>query len=81
MRCSGGPAWIRRLAQQQTGQTLQTTTLVHEAYIRLVDSGQGKQWALSMGGHGRLAKEKTAPSPIRTTGLHCRISPFVWKAR
>jgi hypothetical protein len=28
------------LAQEQPGQTLQATALVHEAYVRLVDSGQ-----------------------------------------
>jgi hypothetical protein len=27
----------QRLAQEQPGQTLQATALVHEAYIRLVD--------------------------------------------
>ena len=30
----------RRLAQEQAGQTLQATALVHEAYLRLVDQAQ-----------------------------------------
>ncbi len=33
-----------RMAQEQPGQTLQPTALVHEAYVRLVGSDQGKQW-------------------------------------
>ena len=28
----------KRMAQEKTGQTLQPTALVHEAYLRLVDS-------------------------------------------
>jgi hypothetical protein len=31
----------RRLAQEKPGQTLQATSLVHEALIRLVASGHG----------------------------------------
>ena len=34
----------RRLAQEKPGQTLQATALVHEAYLRLVDATQAKQW-------------------------------------
>ena len=30
----------QRLAQEKPGQTLQATALVHEAYLRLVDSGE-----------------------------------------
>src|SRR3954454_24522457 len=33
-----------RLAQEKPGQTLQATALVHEAYLRLVDSAQVKDW-------------------------------------
>ena len=33
-----------RLAQEKPGQTLQATTLVHEAYLRLVDVEQAQQW-------------------------------------
>src|SRR6188508_446358 len=33
-----------RLAQEQPGQTLQATALVHEAYLRLVDVDQAQQW-------------------------------------
>jgi RNA polymerase sigma factor (TIGR02999 family) len=33
-----------KLAQEQPGQTLQATALVHEAYIRLVDIDQVRNW-------------------------------------
>lgn len=33
-----------RLAQEQPGQTLQATALVHEAYVRLVDTEKAQQW-------------------------------------
>jgi RNA polymerase sigma factor (TIGR02999 family) len=34
----------QRLAQEKPGQTLQATALVHEAYLRLVDTEQAQQW-------------------------------------
>jgi RNA polymerase sigma factor (TIGR02999 family) len=34
----------QRLAQEAPGQTLQATALVHEAYLRLVEDGQDRQW-------------------------------------
>src|SRR5215471_19499344 len=34
----------QRLAQEQPGQTLQATALVHEAYLRLVDAEQAPHW-------------------------------------
>src|SRR5215831_5235157 len=33
-----------RLADERPGQTLQPTALVHEAYLRLVGSGQPSDW-------------------------------------
>jgi RNA polymerase sigma factor (TIGR02999 family) len=33
-----------RLAREKPGQTLQPTALVHEAYLRLVDTGQARHW-------------------------------------
>jgi RNA polymerase sigma factor (TIGR02999 family) len=33
-----------RLAQEQAGQTLQATALVHEAYLRLVDVDEAQHW-------------------------------------
>jgi RNA polymerase sigma factor (TIGR02999 family) len=33
-----------RLAREKPGQTLQATALVHEAYLRLVDTAQAQQW-------------------------------------
>jgi RNA polymerase sigma factor (TIGR02999 family) len=35
---------VRRLAQEKPGQTLQTTALVHEAYLRLVDTEKVQHW-------------------------------------
>src|SRR5215475_5680620 len=34
----------QRLAQEQPGQTLQATALVHEAYLRLVDVEAAQHW-------------------------------------
>ena len=34
----------QRLAQEKPGQTLQPTALVHEAYLRLVGSGEEPHW-------------------------------------
>src|SRR6266481_1439048 len=34
----------QRLAQEKSGQTLQATALVHEAYLRLVDVKQAQHW-------------------------------------
>lgn len=34
----------QKLAQEKSGQTLQATALVHEAYLRLVDVEQAQQW-------------------------------------
>ena len=34
----------QRLAREAPGQTLQATALVHEAYLRLVDAGNARQW-------------------------------------
>jgi RNA polymerase sigma factor (TIGR02999 family) len=34
----------QKLAQENPGQTLQATALVHEAYLRLVDVDRGQHW-------------------------------------
>jgi RNA polymerase sigma factor (TIGR02999 family) len=34
----------QRLAQEKPGQTLQSTALVHEAYLRLVDGPKAQHW-------------------------------------
>jgi RNA polymerase sigma factor (TIGR02999 family) len=34
----------QKMAQEQPGQTLQATALVHEAYLRLVDVDRPQQW-------------------------------------
>lgn len=33
-----------KMAQEKPGQTLQDTALVHEAYVRLVDSDRAGKW-------------------------------------
>src|SRR5262249_37405073 len=35
----------RKLAQEVPGQTLQATALVHEAYLRLVDTDKAQPWS------------------------------------
>jgi RNA polymerase sigma factor (TIGR02999 family) len=34
----------RKLAGEKAGQSLEATALVHEAYLRLVDTEEGRQW-------------------------------------
>jgi RNA polymerase sigma factor (TIGR02999 family) len=34
----------QKLAQERTGQTLEATALLHEAYLRLVDTDKPQQW-------------------------------------
>src|SRR6516164_2288238 len=34
----------QKLAQERPGQTLQATALVHEAYVRLVDTEEAQHW-------------------------------------
>src|SRR5215203_5911455 len=34
-----------RLSQERPGQTLQPTVLVHEAYLRLVNEDEARQWS------------------------------------
>jgi len=34
----------RKIAQEKPGQTLQATALVHEAYLRLIDTEKVQQW-------------------------------------
>jgi RNA polymerase sigma factor (TIGR02999 family) len=35
----------KRLARESPGRTLQATALVHEAYLRLVEGGEDRQWS------------------------------------
>jgi RNA polymerase sigma factor (TIGR02999 family) len=35
----------QKMAQEQSGQTLQATALVHEAYLRLVDVEKAQHWS------------------------------------
>src|SRR5437588_3467801 len=45
----------QKLAQEKPGQTLQATALVHEAYLRLVDTDQVQAW--NSRGHFFVAAE------------------------
>ena len=42
--CHDLPTAAQRLAHERPGQTLQATALVHEAYVRLVGSGEPPRW-------------------------------------
>ena len=46
--CAGQPELRRlaaaKLAQEKPGQTLESTALVHEAYLRLVDTEKAQHW-------------------------------------
>ena len=35
---------VRKMARESPGQTLEATALVHEAYLRLVDTDEAQQW-------------------------------------
>jgi len=51
-----------RLAQEQPGQTLQPTPLVHEAYLRLVRRTDGETERRSEGGTGSSSHPSVSPS-------------------
>ena len=49
----------RKMAQENPGQTLQATALVHEAYLRLVDVEKAQHW--NSRGHFFAAAAEFAP--------------------
>jgi hypothetical protein len=51
-----------RLAQENPGQTLQATALVHEAYLRLVDVEKAQEWN-SRGHFFAAAATSSLPRP------------------
>src|SRR5262249_54311820 len=53
----------QRLAQEKPGQTLQATALVHEAYIRLVASGNSPQPAAQARARLPGASGPVSPGP------------------
>jgi hypothetical protein len=66
-----------KMAQEKTGQTLQATALVHEAYIRLAGSSQ-ERWENRR--HFFLEAETAQPdSDLRLVGID-RISDHGWLA-
>jgi hypothetical protein len=55
-----------KLSQENPGQTLQATALVHEAYVRLVDSDRVRHWHSR--GHFFVAAAEADPVPISVPG-------------
>ena len=53
----------QRLAQEKPGQTLQSTALVHEAYLRLVGTDHPPKWD----GRGHFIAAAAEPSPVFAT--------------
>ena len=60
-----------RLACENPGQTLQATALVHEAYVRLVDSEKAQKW--NSRGHFFAAAAASKPKSERTSGTVFRL--------
>jgi RNA polymerase sigma factor (TIGR02999 family) len=56
----------QKLAQEKPGQTLQATALVHEAYLRLVDTDKVSQW--NSRGHFFAAAATSLPPRPRRCG-------------
>src|SRR5262249_350933 len=55
----------QKLAQETPGQTLEATALVHEAYLRLVDTEQAQHWD-SPGPFLRRSRTDHAPTLLHT---------------
>jgi RNA polymerase sigma factor (TIGR02999 family) len=55
----------QQLAQEKPGQTLQATALVHEAYLRLVATGQARDW------NGRTHFFRAAAEAMRRILVDC----------
>jgi len=70
-----------RMAQEQPGQTLQATALVHEAYIRLVDVDKARHWnsrahffsAAAEAMRRILVENARRKHGPRAGGGHCRV--------
>ena len=61
----------QKMAQENPGQTLQATALVHEAYLRLVDVDKVKDWN-SRGHFFQAAAEVMRRTPRRSTTCFTR---------
>ncbi|MGO9113753.1 MAG: ECF-type sigma factor [Thermoguttaceae bacterium] len=69
-----------KMAQEKPGQTLQATALVHEAYIRLVDTEKAQPWnsrghffAAAAEAMRRILVERARrKGSLRAGGQHCR---------
>ena len=72
----------QKLAQEKPGQTLQATALVHEAYLRLVDTEKAQSWnsrghffAAAAEAMRRILVEQSRRKQADKRGGHCqRIS-------
>ncbi len=71
----------QKMAQEQPGQTLQATALVHEAYLRLVQGDVAKQWdsrghffaAAAEAMRRILIEQARRKKSLRRGGEHVRI--------
>ena len=69
----------QKLAQEKPGQTLQATALVHEAYVRLVDSERARDW------NGRTHFFRAAAEAMRRILVdqarqkHCQKRGGAWR--
>ena len=90
MSCACSPR--KRLAQEQPGQTLQATALVHEAYLRLVgDRGRphwddrGHFFAAAAEAMRRIlvenARRKGRLRAMAAAGSGCRWTGSTWRRR
>jgi RNA polymerase sigma factor (TIGR02999 family) len=72
----------QRMAQEKPGQTLQATALVHEAYLRLVDTDRVQQWnsrghffAAAAEAMRRIVVENARhKSTLKHGGQHARVN-------
>jgi hypothetical protein len=68
-----------KLAQEKPGQTLQATSLVHEAYIRLVDTGKDLHWN-SLGHFFAAAAEAMRRTLIVNARRRCAERRSRWQS-
>jgi hypothetical protein len=65
---------VQRLAHERPGQTLQATALVHQAYIRLVGSGEPASWE----GRGPFFAGLTTQQAAAALGVSASTAEKEW---
>jgi RNA polymerase sigma factor (TIGR02999 family) len=68
----------QKMAQEAPGQTLEATGLVHEAYLRLVNTGHDLQW--DRRGHFFAAASEAMRQILVDNARRKRSSPALWNA-